>query len=83
MVFIFRSLTNPVVKDEQALFVNRKANGWPEAKATKMREYTPEPLASGWPDFSFSLTLFHGICQRTLFLNTEVNYCSVPLHLSV
>ena len=28
-----RSLTNPVVKDEQTLFVNRKADGLPEAKA--------------------------------------------------
>ena len=50
----FRSLTNPVVKGEQTPFVNRKADGQPEAKAT-----------IGSVDFSFSLTLFHGICQRT------------------
>jgi len=29
---IFHSLTNPVVKDEQIPFVNRKADGLPEAK---------------------------------------------------
>ena len=48
-----RSLTNPVVKDEQILFVNRKADGLPEAKATR-----------GSVDFSFSLPHVHGICQR-------------------
>ena len=39
-----RSLTNPVVKDEQTPFVNRKADGLPEAKAT-----------TGSVNFSFSL----------------------------
>ena len=37
--------TNPVVKDEQTPFVNHKADGLPEAKATV-----------GSVDFSFSLT---------------------------
>jgi len=34
-----RSLTNPVVKDEQTPFVNRKADGSSEAKATNGSGY--------------------------------------------
>ena len=42
-----RSLTNPVVKDEQTLFVNRKADGLPEAKAA-IDEGVYSRTACGW-----------------------------------
>ena len=52
-----------MVKDEQTPFVNRKADGLPEAKATK-----------GSVDFSFSLTHVHGIYQRTRIKTTTIQY---------